>query len=57
MIVSATEQGSYEDRECLRCYEGHKYDVERGAWVECRTCCGSGQAVVYVYPKPKRRMR
>jgi hypothetical protein len=38
----------------MRCLEGRVYDVERGAWVACERCSGSGR-VVYLYPKPKRR--
>ncbi len=57
MIVAAADRGSYGERECSRCYEGREYDSERGAWVECRTCSGSGRVVVYVYPKLGRRAR
>lgn len=55
MIVAAAKAGSYEERTCSRCFEGMVYDEQRGAWVACETCSGSGWAVVYVYPKPKRR--
>ena len=57
MIVGAKDADSYEERECSRCYEGREYDGLRGAWVECRTCSGSGRVVVYVYPSSKRRTR
>ena len=58
MIVVATKNASsYEERECSRCLDGREYDPERGAWVECRTCSGSGRVVVYVYPRPRRRSR
>ncbi len=57
IVVAAKDAGSYEERECSRCFEGCEYNPERSVWVECRTCCGSGRAVVYVYPKPKRRTR
>jgi hypothetical protein len=56
-LVAATDKGSYEERECSRCFDGREYDPERGAWVECRTCSGSGRVIVYVYPRPKRRVR
>jgi hypothetical protein len=36
---------------CLRCFEGRVYDIERGAWVACERCSGSGRVIVYVYPK------
>jgi hypothetical protein len=35
----------------MRCFEGLVYDVQRGAWVVCERCSGSGRAVVYVHPK------
>ena len=58
MIVAATEAGSsYEERVCWRCFEGRVYDWQRSAWVTCETCWGTGRAVVYIYPKPKRRSR
>jgi uncharacterized protein (DUF983 family) len=53
----ATTAGTYEERTCLRCFEGRVYDSQRGAWVACETCAGTGRAMVYVYPKPKRRLR
>jgi hypothetical protein len=27
--------GSYEERTCLRCFEGRVYDMQRDAWVVC----------------------
>jgi hypothetical protein len=50
-IMADTTAGSYEERTCMRCFEG------RGAWVACERCSGSGWVVVYLYPKPKRRPR
>jgi hypothetical protein len=41
----------------MRCFEGHVYDVQRGAWVACERCSDSARVVVYVYPKLKRRPR
>jgi hypothetical protein len=41
----------------MRCFEGRVYDVERGAWVACERCSGSGWVMVYLYPKLKRRPR
>jgi hypothetical protein len=38
---------------CLRCFEGRVYDMQRGAWVACERCSGSGRVVVYLYPKLK----
>jgi DNA-directed RNA polymerase subunit RPC12/RpoP len=55
VIVAATESGSYEERTCLRCFEGRVYDMQRDAWVACERCSGTARLVVYVYPKPKRR--
>jgi hypothetical protein len=57
VIVSAKRAGSYEERDCLRCFEGRVYDVRRDAWVACERCWGTGRAVVYIYPKPKRHSR
>ena len=56
-IVAAKRGGSYEERTCMRCFEGRVYDIERGAWVACERCSGSGRVVVYLYPKLKRRQR
>jgi PHP family Zn ribbon phosphoesterase len=56
-IVVAPRAGSYEERTCVRCFEGNVYDMERGAWVACERCSGSGRVVVYLYPKLKRRSR
>jgi PHP family Zn ribbon phosphoesterase len=57
VIVVAPRAGSYEQRTCLRCFEGRVYDMLRGAWVACERCSGSGRVVVYLYPKLKRRPR
>ena len=55
IVVAATRAGSsYEERWCWRCFEGRVYDWQRGAWVACETCSGTGRALVYIYPKPKR---
>jgi hypothetical protein len=34
----------------MRCFEGRVYDIERGAWVACERCSGSGRVMVYLYP-------
>jgi hypothetical protein len=57
VIVVATTAGSYEERTCSRCFEGRVYDIERGTWVACERCLGSGRVVVYLYPKLKRHPR
>jgi hypothetical protein len=41
---------------CIRCFEGRVYDMQRGAWVACERCLGSGQVMVYLYPKLNRRL-
>jgi hypothetical protein len=41
----------------MRCFEGRVYDVQRDAWVACERCSGTGQVLVYLYPKLKRRPR
>ena len=41
----------------MRCFAGRVYDMERGAWVVCERCSGSGRVVVYLYPKLNRRSR
>jgi hypothetical protein len=56
-IVASTRWGSYEERTCMRCFEGRVYDVQRGAWVACERCSGTARVVVYVYPKTKRSPR
>jgi hypothetical protein len=56
-IVAATRWGSYEERTCLRCFEGRVYDIQRDAWVGCQRCSGSGRVEVYIYPKLKRPPR
>jgi hypothetical protein len=48
--VASTRWGSYEERTCMRCFEGRVYDMERGAWVACERRSGSGRVVVYLYP-------
>jgi hypothetical protein len=35
----------------MRCFEGRVYDIERGAWVSCERCSGTGRVVVYLYPR------
>jgi hypothetical protein len=57
VVVAATRADSYEERTCLRCFEGRVYDVQRGAWVACERCSGSGRVVAYLYPKLMRRPR
>jgi hypothetical protein len=57
VIVVAARAGSYEERTCLRCFEGRVYDMRRGAWVACERSSGSGRVLVYVYPKLKGRPR
>ena len=57
MIVAATRAGSYEERTCLRCFEGRVYDTQRGAWVACERCSGTARVLVYVYTRPKCRPR
>ena len=32
MIVATKSWGSYEERTCLRCFEGRVYDIQRGGW-------------------------
>jgi hypothetical protein len=46
--------GSYEERECSRCFEGLVYDGQLGAWVGCDVCSGTGRAIAFVYPKTRR---
>ena len=57
MIVAATKASCYEERTCLRCFEGRVYDVRRGAWMACERCSGTARELVYLYPKLKRRSR
>jgi hypothetical protein len=57
VIVAATEAGFYEERTCLRFFEGCVVHARHDAWVACERCSGTARAVVYVYPKPKRRPR
>ena len=57
MIAAAKRAGSYEERTCMRCFEGRVYDMERGEWVACERCSGSGRVMVYLYPKLNRRSR
>jgi DNA-directed RNA polymerase subunit RPC12/RpoP len=57
VIVAAKRAGSYEERTCMRCFEGRVYDMQRGAWVACERCSGSARVMVYLYPKLKRRPR
>jgi DNA-directed RNA polymerase subunit RPC12/RpoP len=58
VIVAANRAGSsYEERTCMRCLEGRVYDMQRGAWVACERCSGSGRVMVYLYPQLKRPPR
>jgi hypothetical protein len=57
MIVAATSAGSYEERTCLRCFEGRAYDMQRGGRVACERCLGTSRVVVYIYSKLERRLR
>jgi hypothetical protein len=58
IVVAARGAGSsYEERTCTRCFKGHVYGIERGAWVVCERCSGTGWVVVYVYPNLKGRPR
>ncbi len=47
--------GSYEERTCLRCWEGKQYDATAGEWVACEMCGGEGTARVFVYPARRRK--
>jgi len=47
--------GSYEERTCLRCWEGKQYDATAGEWVACEMCGGKGAARVFVYPARRRK--
>jgi hypothetical protein len=53
-IVAANRADSYEQRACLRCFEGRVYDIHRGAWIACERCLGTRRVLVYLYPKLKR---
>jgi hypothetical protein len=56
IVAGMTTAGcSYEERTCMRCFEGRVYDIERGAWVACERCSGTGRVLVYLYPKLRRR--
>ena len=33
------------------------YDIERGTWVACERCSGTGRVMVYLYPKLRHRPR
>jgi hypothetical protein len=57
IVVAAKRAPSYEERACLQCFEGRAYDTQRGAWVACERCSGTGRVVVYLYPNLKRRPR
>src|SRR5829696_1447419 len=47
-IVASRRAGSYEERTCLRCFEGRVYDVQRGAWVACDLgTVGPGHVYLY----------
>jgi hypothetical protein len=41
----------------LRCFEGRIFDIQRGAWVACERCSGSGRVVDYLYSRLGRRPR
>jgi hypothetical protein len=41
----------------MRYFEGRVYDIQRGAWVACERCSGTGRVMVYLYPKLKSRPR
>jgi hypothetical protein len=55
--MAATSAGSYEERACMRCFEGRVYDIQRGAWAACERCSGTARVMVYLYPKLKDRPR
>ena len=57
MIVAARSAGSYEERTCMPCFERRVYDNQRGAWMACERCSGSGRVLVCLYPNLKRRPR
>ena len=57
MIVVATTAGSYDERTCMRCFEGRVYDTQRDEWVACERCSGTARVEVYIYPKLNRRPR
>jgi hypothetical protein len=40
VIVVAKRAGSYEERTCLRCFEGRVYDIQRGALGGMRAVLG-----------------
>jgi len=46
VMVVAPGEGSYEERTCMRCFEGRVYDIERGAWVVWERCSGTVRVVV-----------
>ena len=31
----------------MRCFAGRVFDIERGAWVSCERCSGTGRVVAY----------
>jgi hypothetical protein len=33
IVAATTRAGCYEERTCLRCFEGRVYDIERGGWL------------------------
>jgi hypothetical protein len=41
----------------MRCFAGRVYDMQRGLWVACERCSGTGRVMVYLYPKLRRRQR
>jgi uncharacterized protein (DUF983 family) len=56
-LVASTRWGSYEERTCMRCFEGRVYDNQCGAWAACERCSGTTRVMVYLYPKLKDRPR
>jgi hypothetical protein len=57
VIVAAKRAGSYDERTCQRCFAGRVFDIERGAWVACERCSGTGRVVIFLYPRLQRRSR
>jgi hypothetical protein len=55
VIVSAKRAGSYEERTCLRSFEGASTRRSAMPGVACERCSGTARVVVYVYPRAKFR--
>ena len=51
VLAVAEGSGPYEMRACPGCFDGLVYDGERGTWVRCGGCLGTGHALVFVYAK------